>query len=202
MLFSLPDFTFLQGTISDQTGAFNIKSNETKGVLPISSVGYSTILLPCTSSNMGTIQLYSDYTLVHIMLSCEVMYINRYIYEGGNPFLLPSLSHNITLGTTYKWVYLSAGYQYIKDAIISFSGAYSEDDPTIALINMINAPDYDKIFASLVLSPTMGLWSPQNKRIVCNKKLSLTAKGFNLPLWNNWTWLAPFISVLAVLPFP
>ena len=42
MLFSLPDFTFLQGTISDQTGAFNIKSNETKGVLPISSVGYST----------------------------------------------------------------------------------------------------------------------------------------------------------------
>ncbi len=47
---------------------------------------------------------------------------------------------------------------------------------------MINAPDYDKIFASLVLSPTMGLWSPQNKkRIVCNKKLSLTAKGFNLP---------------------
>lgn len=130
------------------------------------------------------------------------MYINRYTYEGGNPFLLPSLSHNITLGTTYKWVYLSAGYQYIKDAIISFSGAYSEDDPTIALINMINAPDYDKIFASLVLSPTMGLWSPQNKRIVCNKKLSLTAKGFNLPLWNNWTWLAPFISVLAVLSFP
>ena len=98
------------------------------------------------------------------------MYINRYTYEGGNPFLLPSLSHNITLGTTYKWVYLSAGYQYVKDAIISFSGAYSEDDPTIALINMINAPDYDKIFASLVLSPTMWLWSPQNKRIVCNKK--------------------------------
>ena len=130
------------------------------------------------------------------------MYINRYTYEGGNPFLLPSLSHNITLGTTYKWVCLSAGYQYIKDAIISFSGAYSEDDPTIALINMINAPDYDKVFASLVLSPTMGLWSPQNKRIVCNKKLSLTAKGFNLSLWNNWTWLAPFISVLAVLPFP
>ena len=61
------------------------------------------------------------------------MYINRYTYEGGNPFLLPSLSHNITLGTTYKWVYLSAGYQYVKDAIISFSGAYSEDDPTIAL---------------------------------------------------------------------
>lgn len=73
VLFSLPDSTFLQGTISDQTGAFNIKSNETKGILPISSVGYSTILLPCTSSNMGTIQLYSDYTLVHIMLSCEVM---------------------------------------------------------------------------------------------------------------------------------
>lgn len=163
---------------------------------------FSYLVLVQIWEQYNYIQMRNYYTLVHIMLSCEVMYINRYIYEGGNPFLLPSLSHNITLGTTYKWVCLSAGYQYIKDAIISFSGAYSEDDPTIALINMINAPDYDKIFASLVLSPTMGLWSPQNKRIVCNKKLSLTAKGFNLPLWNNWTWLAPFISVLAVLPFP
>ena len=27
---------------------------------------------------------------------------------------------------------LSAGYQYVKDAIISFSGAYSEDDPMLA----------------------------------------------------------------------
>ena len=79
MLFSLPDFTFLQGTISDQTGAFNIKSNETKGVLPISSVGYSTILLPCTSSNMGTIQLYSDAQLLYsrpyyAQLRSNVMY--------------------------------------------------------------------------------------------------------------------------------
>lgn len=84
-------FYFLQGTISDQTGAFNIKSNETKGVLPISSVGYSTILLPCTSSNMGTIQLYSDAQLLYsrpyyAQLRSNVMYINRYTYEGGNPF--------------------------------------------------------------------------------------------------------------------
>ena len=127
MLFSLPDFTFLQGTISDQTGAFNIKSNETKGVLPISSVGYSTILLPCTSSNMGTIQLYSDAQLLYsrpyyAQLRSNVMYINRYTYEGGNPFLLPSLSHNITLGTTYKWVYLSAGYQYVKFAYVDIIG--------------------------------------------------------------------------------
>ena len=78
-------------------------------------------------------------------------------------FLLPSLSHNITLGTTYKWVYLSAGYQYIKDAIISFSGAYSEDDPTIALINMINAPDYDKIFASGFITYYGALVSTEQK---------------------------------------
>ena len=76
MLFSLPDFTFLQGTISDQTGAFNIKSNETKGVLPISSVGYSTILLHALVQiweQYNYIQMRNYYTLVHIMLSCEVM---------------------------------------------------------------------------------------------------------------------------------
>ena len=112
------------------------------------------------------------------------------------------ITANYTGGNVSVFKIKKDGTLFPSNQIISFSGAYSEDDPTIALINMINAPDYDKIFASLVLSPTMGLWSPQNKRIVCNKKLSLTAKGFNLPLWNNRTWLTPFISVLAVLPFP
>ena len=51
------------------------------------------------------------------------MYINRYTYEGGNPFLLPSLSHNITLGTTYKWVYLSAGYHFCLAGFITYYGA-------------------------------------------------------------------------------
>ena len=36
------------------------------------------------------IQMRNYYTLVHIMLSCRsnVMYINRYTYEGGNPFFI------------------------------------------------------------------------------------------------------------------
>lgn len=76
VLFSLPDFTFLQGTISDQTGAFNIKSNETKGVLPISSVAiplFSYLALVQIWEQYNYIQMRNYYTLVHIMLSCEVM---------------------------------------------------------------------------------------------------------------------------------
>lgn len=42
---------------------------------------------------------------------------------------------------------------------------------------MVNAPDYDKIFASLVLSPTMGLWSPQFRAQI--EKQWYTVDSFN-----------------------
>ena len=100
------------------------------------------------------------------------MYINRYTYEVVIHFLLPSLSHNITLGTTYKWVYLSAGYQYVKDAIIFFLvELISEDDPTIALINMINAPDYDKILPRWFITYYGALVSTEQKESYVIKNL-------------------------------
>lgn len=91
----------------------------------------------------------------------NIVYNDRYTYESGNPLLKPTLSQNITLGASYKWVQLSAGYQNIKDAIVFTCDAYSESDPTIALIKMVNAPTFDNLFASLTLSPTIGFWSPQ-----------------------------------------
>ena len=39
---SLPDSTFIYGTISDQDGKFTIPENSSKGILRISSVGYAT----------------------------------------------------------------------------------------------------------------------------------------------------------------
>lgn len=91
----------------------------------------------------------------------NIVYNDRYTYESGNPLLKPSLSSNVTMGASYKWLQLSAGYQHIKDAIVFTCDAYSPDNPTIALISMVNASAYDNIFASLTLSPTVGIWFPQ-----------------------------------------
>ena len=59
----------------------------------------------------------------------------------------------------------------LKMRLFLFSGAYSEDDPTIALINMINAPDYDKIFASLVYHLLWGFGLHRTKESYVIKNL-------------------------------
>ena len=61
---SLPDSTFIYGTISDQDGKFTIPENSSKGILRISSVGYATTYKECKDRNIGTIFLHSDTQLL------------------------------------------------------------------------------------------------------------------------------------------
>ena len=60
VLLSMPDSTFIQGTISDPNGVFKIVSDGNKGLLRISSVGYVTLYKSCNDENLGIIQLTSD----------------------------------------------------------------------------------------------------------------------------------------------
>ena len=94
-------------------------------------------------------------------LRSNTTYVNRYMYSKGNPFLMPSITHNIALNGSYKWVNLYLGYSHIKDAITSQTIAYSEDDPTIGVLTSLNAPAYDTFLASVNFSPTIGCWRPQ-----------------------------------------
>ena len=94
-------------------------------------------------------------------LRSNITYVNRYMYDKGNPFLMPSITHNVTLGTSYKWMNLYVGYSHIMDDITNQTVAYSEGDPTIGLLTLHNTPAYDKLVASLNFSPTVGFWTPQ-----------------------------------------
>ena len=94
-------------------------------------------------------------------LRSNTTYVNRYMYSKGNPFLMPSITHNIALNASYKWMNLYLGYSHIKDAITSQTIAYSEDDPTIGVLTSLNVPTYDRFLASVNFSPTVGWWRPQ-----------------------------------------
>ena len=94
-------------------------------------------------------------------LRSNITYVNRYMYDKGNPFLMPSITHNVTLGTSYKWMNLYVGYSHIMDDITNQTVAYSEGDPTVGLLTLHNTPAYDKLVASLNFSPTVGFWTPQ-----------------------------------------
>lgn len=94
-------------------------------------------------------------------LRSNVMYVNRYMYDKGNPFLMPSLSHNLTLGASYQWMNLYMGYSHVVDDITNHTVAYSDDDPTIAMHTLLNGSSYDKFVAALNFAPTIGNWHPQ-----------------------------------------
>ncbi|MCD7925674.1 MAG: TonB-dependent receptor family protein [Bacteroides sp.] len=65
VLLSLPDSAFVEGTISNQAGDFILATNGKKGVIRVSSVGYTTAYKVYNGGeNIGTVQLNSDTQLL------------------------------------------------------------------------------------------------------------------------------------------
>lgn len=95
------------------------------------------------------------------MLQNNTYYANRYTYQTGNPFLAPTLTQNLSLSASYRWINFSVGYSRVKDDIIQIAENYSNESPTISLLKYINMASYDRMSASITLSPKFGLWKPQ-----------------------------------------
>ena len=125
-------------------------------------------LFPSIVLNMpvGKVQMQLSYAIdverpSYSALRSNITYANRYTYETGNPFLVPSYTNNFILNASYKWISLMAGYQHIMDAIINVNRAYSEENPSVTLLTRENMPSYDAFNASLAIAPRIGIWRPQ-----------------------------------------
>lgn len=64
VLLSLPDSTFISGTISNENGSFTLQATSEKQIVRISSIGYATIYKPIHPTDMGIVQLTSDAQLL------------------------------------------------------------------------------------------------------------------------------------------
>lgn len=126
-------------------------------------------------------------------LRSSMLLINKYTYETGNPLLDPKFTHNLTLGATYRWLQLSVGYNRVENDILNVTSLYDENDPTIMLMSLANAEAYNKIFASVTLSPTIGIWKPQWRFQLNKQWFDIQTPQGNLSLnnpmgtiiWNN-----------------
>lgn len=126
-------------------------------------------------------------------LRSSMLLINKYTYETGNPLLNPKFTHNLTLGATYRWLQLSVGYNRVENDILNVTCLYDENNPTIMLMSLANAEAYDKIFASVTLSTTIGIWKPQWKFQLNKQWFDIQTPQGNLSLnnpmgtiiWNN-----------------
>ncbi len=61
--------------------------------------------------------------------------------------------------------------------MMQMSETYSEGNPTISLLKIVNTEAYDRLTTSLTLSPTIGLWKPQFTAELYKQWFSM--KGYN-----------------------
>lgn len=94
-----------------------------------------------------------------------IQYDNRYTYESGNPYLLPSKSRNLGFYFTWSSIAFSAIYSHISDEICNVVKPYGEK-MQISIMRPENMEKYDKIQANLSLSPSIGFWHPQLKAAI------------------------------------
>ena len=88
----------------------------------------------------------------------EIQYDNRYTYEGGNPYLRPSVVDNVDLSVVHGWLSLNAGYSYTDKPMIWTASLYQGQD--IIFLRNLNFTHSQGVYASLVATPRLGCYHP------------------------------------------
>ena len=119
------------------------------------------------SAPIGKMQLSLSYRRdiqrpAYSSLTSSTIYVNRYTYQSGNPYLLPTYTHSLVLNAAYQWVNLTVDYGRIKNSeTMSTEPFPGSMDPLISLVRPINSEeDYNQLSLSLSARPTIGKWHP------------------------------------------
>lgn len=94
-----------------------------------------------------------------------IQYNNRYTYDSGNPFLVPSISRNFGYALSWKWLYLSTMYTHVSNEVCTLVHTY-KDKPQTTLARPENIPSYNNMQVSVALNPKFGIWSPTLEMMV------------------------------------
>ena len=116
---------------------------------------------------VGKVQLSLSYRRdiqrpAYANLTSSTIYINRYTYQSGNPYLQPTYTHSLVLNASYKWANLSLNYARNKDVVTMSTEPFpGSEDPLVSLARPINsADDYNQFTVNLSAMPTIGKWHP------------------------------------------
>ena len=119
------------------------------------------------SMPVGNVQLSLSYRKdierpAYANLTSSTVYINRYTYQSGNPYLRPTYTHNVVLNAAYKWAGMVVTYSRTKDNVTMATEPFpGSDDPFVSLVRTINGSDgYNQLSLNPYLRPTIGCWHP------------------------------------------
>ena len=141
------------------------------------------------SAPVGKVQLSLSYRRdiqrpAYSYLTSSTVYINRFTYQSGNPYLKPTYTHSLVMNAAYKWMNLMVNYARIKDSeTMSTEPFPGSEDPMVSLVRPINSKeDYNQLNIVTSLSPVFGCWHPtwraygtfQNYKTPCADGSTLT----------------------------
>lgn len=96
------------------------------------------------------------------MLSSSIYYMNKYEYLSKNPQLRPGKCHMLSLNGGWKWVNLTAFYQYNSDSFTTLSRIYDDiNHPGVVEETVLNVPRTTAWGAAINVSPKFGCWNPR-----------------------------------------
>lgn len=122
-------------------------------------------------------------------LTSSTVYVNRYTYQSGNPYLLPTYTHSLVLNAAYKWANLMLNYGRVKDALTMSTEPFpGSEDPLVSLVRPINSwEDYNQFSIQLSARPVIGCWHPAWSVITQIQDFkSPTAVGSTITLNHPW----------------
>ena len=112
------------------------------------------------SAPIGKVQMSLSYRQdierpAYSNLTSSTIYLNRYAYQSGNPYLKPMYTNSVVLNAAYKWLGISIDYSLVKDATTMSSEPYpGADDPLICLVRPINTKEnYNQLSFNPYASP-------------------------------------------------
>ena len=167
----------------------------TDGFSPDSHISrrYSN-LFPSLSVNskIGKVRLSFDFTNKmrrpsYRKLDGKVKYVNRFVYQSGNPLLKPTCIYNLQAMGMWKYFYGVVMYSHELDAVFNTTRNYGED-PSIKVMTFMNVPHYQYLQFTLGAQPSFGCWQPTPEIGLFKQFTTVYYKGvmtsFNKPMYS------------------
>jgi len=95
-------------------------------------------------------------------LTSSTVYINRYTYQSGNPYLKPTYTHSLVLNAAYRWMNLMVNFANVQDSqTMSTEPFPGAEDPMVSLVRPINSKEsYNRLIVMPSVQPVIGCWHP------------------------------------------
>ncbi len=155
------------------------------------------------TARAGQVQLMLNYAMkiqrpYYWELRNAVTYANRFTWEGGNPYLKPTINNSVSFMAMYKWVNLMLDYKHNRDVNVNVAHEVPGSEAT-TLMTKENVDHKDAIRLMLTLSPRFGLYQPSLTLAMIKEWIKIpTPTGFISP--HDPMFLVQFNNNFQLMP--